>query len=321
MNYIKIYKKIIENAKSEQRKKGGLVYYESHHIIPDFMFKNRKRKGPKGHLDGNPNDPKNLVLLTAREHILCHVLLAKALNGEKYWAQAASALTWFFTKVIGNHTRQKNNELAGLMRKYDKYRTLGLQGISNARKGTFPAVDVITGISVGSVSNKHPNVLSGLWVHVTKGRVLNEDEKELRRKLSTGKKNSNAREIDIEYIKTYMVKFDVIVKNNFDNNFIASKFEEWFDQQIHTKEFYVFLHSSKPLPQKITGLSNKFLNIRKIAEELQPILNWNIPKYGMGKYSGNLQNRTFEWYTNGTENIQIRKNDVVPDGFYKGRKC
>lgn len=176
MNYTKIYKNLMEKVKLEDRKKGNGVYYESHHIIPDFMFKERNRKGPKGHLEGNPNDKKNLVLLTEKEHILSHILLAKSLKGKRYWAQAASALMWFYTKVNGEHPRQKHR-IAGAMRKYEKYRTLGLAGISASRKGTFPAVDAITKKSVGSVSNQHPKVLSGEWIHHSKGKVIPESKK------------------------------------------------------------------------------------------------------------------------------------------------
>jgi hypothetical protein len=65
MNYQKIYDDIIERAKTEQEneirtKKNG-NYYERHHIIPKCM--------------GGINDKFNLVLLTAREHFLCHWLL------------------------------------------------------------------------------------------------------------------------------------------------------------------------------------------------------------------------------------------------------
>lgn len=66
MNHLKIYNVIIEKAKFERRKKlkktdPNYVYYERHHIIPRC-------------LDGL-NDKENLVLLTAREHFICHKLL------------------------------------------------------------------------------------------------------------------------------------------------------------------------------------------------------------------------------------------------------
>ena len=60
MNYQKIYESIIEQAKLEKRKRGN-TYYENHHILPKCL------KGT--------NDKENLVLLTAKEHFICHKLL------------------------------------------------------------------------------------------------------------------------------------------------------------------------------------------------------------------------------------------------------
>lgn len=60
MNYLKVYNQIIERSKKENRQKEKYKYYEEHHILPKC----------KGGLD---ND--NLVLLTAREHFVCHWLL------------------------------------------------------------------------------------------------------------------------------------------------------------------------------------------------------------------------------------------------------
>jgi len=60
MDYNKVYKRIIDNAKSLNRsKKNG--YFERHHIIPKC-------------LDGD-NSSNNIVLLTAKEHFICHKLL------------------------------------------------------------------------------------------------------------------------------------------------------------------------------------------------------------------------------------------------------
>lgn len=65
MNYRQVYIRIIKKAFSEKRCKGRGIYYETHHILPKSIFpKWIKRKS-------------NLVLLTAREHFFCHLLLAK----------------------------------------------------------------------------------------------------------------------------------------------------------------------------------------------------------------------------------------------------
>lgn len=66
--YTKLYFSIIENAKSKNRsKKEG--YYEKHHIIPKctpFCGK---------------DSADNLVLLTAKEHFICHMLLTRMCDG------------------------------------------------------------------------------------------------------------------------------------------------------------------------------------------------------------------------------------------------
>lgn len=63
MNYKRIYESIIDNAKSKNRKKSKDFYYEKHHIIPKCL--------------GGNDDKCNLVLLTAKEHFICHHLLHK----------------------------------------------------------------------------------------------------------------------------------------------------------------------------------------------------------------------------------------------------
>lgn len=61
--YSKWYFSIIENAKLSLRKKKNGEYFESHHIIPQCM------------------GGKEEVLLTAKEHFICHLLLPKMVEG------------------------------------------------------------------------------------------------------------------------------------------------------------------------------------------------------------------------------------------------
>ena len=65
MNYRKAYMSIISKAIKENRSKDNNVYYELHHILPKSLFPLWKTK------------KSNLVLLTAREHFICHKLLTK----------------------------------------------------------------------------------------------------------------------------------------------------------------------------------------------------------------------------------------------------
>jgi hypothetical protein len=66
MNHKKVYDFIIQKAKNENRKKLSkndinYIYYERHHIIPKCL--------------GGTNTEENLVLLSGREHYVCHKLL------------------------------------------------------------------------------------------------------------------------------------------------------------------------------------------------------------------------------------------------------
>jgi hypothetical protein len=66
MNHYQIYNAIIQNSKIKNRKKinkneNNYLYYENHHIIPRCL--------------SGSDDKENLVLLTAKEHYICHKLL------------------------------------------------------------------------------------------------------------------------------------------------------------------------------------------------------------------------------------------------------
>lgn len=70
MNYKRIYDEIINNARKRGNNKHTLKYYtERHHILPKCQ--------------GGTNDLHNLVLLTGREHYICHKILFK-LNPDNY---------------------------------------------------------------------------------------------------------------------------------------------------------------------------------------------------------------------------------------------
>lgn len=75
MNYRKAYISIISKAIKENRSKGDNIYYELHNILPKSLFPLWKTK------------KSNLVLLTAREHFICHKLLTKIFpSKEMYFA-------------------------------------------------------------------------------------------------------------------------------------------------------------------------------------------------------------------------------------------
>jgi hypothetical protein len=308
MNYLKVYKNIMEKAKSENRQKGGTKYYEKHHIIPDFMFKDRKRKGPKGHLSGNPNDEKNMVLLTAREHILSHILLAKALKGKRYWAQAASSVMFFYTKVLGSHPRQKN-KLPNITRKYERYRALGLEGISIARKGTMPVKDSVTGEFMGSVSTNHSNVISGRWIHTSKGRLIGEDEK-ANRPSQVGQGNNNYKEMTMS-MRNRVLK---VVGESVEESHLRQKL---FITNLK-KEFSEFNKISQ------AWVLNNFETWNNLVKEYNEETGCSIQYNPYYRYNTTKKllieaNKHMIWVTNGKETIRQSLYDKIPSGFTRGR--
>jgi hypothetical protein len=189
--YKELYKKIIDQAKAENRMKNQGVYYEQHHIVPDFLFKNRKRTGPRGHLDGNPDSPENLVLLTFSEHLMAHYYLYEIYKETRYEYSAGSALQFFFVKATVNHERQRNLSEVDekFLKEMEHLRLIGNESISKARTGKMPVVDVVTRKKVGSVPTDHPKVLSGEWIHHSKG-VPGKSARDM-----SGSKNTNFKEL------------------------------------------------------------------------------------------------------------------------------
>lgn len=70
MDYLRIYNELIEHRKTLPKLKG--LYYESHHILPRCM--------------GGGDEEENLIYLTAEDHFMAHVLLAKAYGGKLWYA-------------------------------------------------------------------------------------------------------------------------------------------------------------------------------------------------------------------------------------------
>lgn len=96
MNYIKIYESLIQEAKSENRIKlrktdSSYVYYENHHIVPRCV--------------GGSDDEENKVLLTAREHFICHKLLTYIYEGNRKITCAFHLMTFMNKRKYGITSR------------------------------------------------------------------------------------------------------------------------------------------------------------------------------------------------------------------------
>ena len=107
--YTKHYYEIINRALA--RKLKG----ERHHIVPEAFYINRKRSGPAGWLDGNPEIKSNKVDLTPREHFICHWLLLKMTEG-----QAKSICVYALNGMKRKNKNQNRYETPITSRVYEK---------------------------------------------------------------------------------------------------------------------------------------------------------------------------------------------------------
>ena len=118
MDYRKIYYSLIENRRSNPITR-EMCYCEEHHVLPRSL--------------GGKDNKDNLVLLTAREHFVAHLLLAKMYLIEegadsKEYRKMAYAL-WY---LLGKH---KGNMLVISSRKYEKLKQEFAKVNSNEHSG------------------------------------------------------------------------------------------------------------------------------------------------------------------------------------------
>ena len=131
--YTKWYNTIISRSRNRNIKE----VLEEHHIIPKSFF---IRFSKDGWLEGNPNDPNNLVLLTIREHRLCHLLLTKMTEGK------ARAKMVYAAKIMMEHRENKFGLSKG--RLYEKIKKEALESLFKNKVGKKRSQETIEKIKV-----------------------------------------------------------------------------------------------------------------------------------------------------------------------------
>ena len=143
--YHRWYLSIVAKAQVEGRKKCGDGKYDKHHIIPVSM--------------GGTNDKSNLVLLTSKEHFLCHLLLFKCTEGK---AKMSMACAWHRMVTIKRYCSRQYVEI-GVRHK------ISLNGVN---KGAYQSPEKRAKISASLKGRSNPVISAKL-----KGRKLSEEHK------------------------------------------------------------------------------------------------------------------------------------------------
>ena len=295
--YKKLYKDIIDNARTENRMRNQGTYYERHHIVPDFLFKNRARTGPKGHLEGDPNGKENIMLLTFSEHLMAHYYLYEIYKGTRYEYSAGSALQFFFVKATGNHKRQINLSEVDekFLKEMDYLRLLGNECNSKARTGMMPAVDAITREKQGSVPTDHPKILSGEWIHHSKGKKQTWKPRSMK-----GDMNTNFKELTQDR-RERMWK---CVAESCQNGYLKLNLL----QDKMKSEFTEFKKIS------LAWIGNKFGSLQNLIDETNKNLELEI-KYDPYHRSSEqrkiaaVHSSKHRWYNNGVKNVRVTNEE------------
>lgn len=110
MNYQKVYSQIIDRAKAENRVRAESIYYEYHHITPKCI--------------GGSDDSSNKVLLTAREHFICHWLLIRIYP-------SSNSLSFAFWTMCNQKNKYQQSRYLPSSRAYEEAKQASIQ----AQKG------------------------------------------------------------------------------------------------------------------------------------------------------------------------------------------
>lgn len=113
MNYEKTYNQIIERAQKREQVEG---YSEKHHIIPKCI--------------GGSNSLSNIVKLTAREHFICHWLLARQHPDNKKLLNAFSLMALARSKVQSRYTVSSR-----IVAEARESASISKKGVESHRKG------------------------------------------------------------------------------------------------------------------------------------------------------------------------------------------
>lgn len=156
MDYKKVYNQIIQN-----RLENPLTddeYVERHHIVPKSL--------------GGTNEPNNLVKLTAREHFICHALLAEMYERDSFeWYKMN--LAFMMMKAVShshNGNRYSNSKLYELKKKdFSIVMSYSQSDKKNSQYGKVWIYNLHLEKSIRVYKSELVDYLNSGWI---KGRVL-----------------------------------------------------------------------------------------------------------------------------------------------------
>jgi hypothetical protein len=163
--YFKWYNNIIHSAQNRLIESE----YETHHIVPRSM--------------GGKDVDENLVRLTLKEHLVCHLLLTKFTYGEN------RSKMLFAANMMTNFGKYNSKSYSSLKKEVASMMSEMLSGINHPMYGKKQSQETIQKRIQNTDSSKLASQSGKKGpLHPSYGRVMSEEEKEMRRKSLTGSK-------------------------------------------------------------------------------------------------------------------------------------
>lgn len=143
--YTRWYTSIVDGARRANRVKNQGVYLENHHIIPRAIKKSKRTEGT--------------VLLTAREHLICHLLLAKMCVSLKHRHAMICALHGML-KISPNQQRDRTVTSRTLSRFRETYASVVSQRLKGVKKPSGFGAKISAALRGVRKTEKHKIALS-----------------------------------------------------------------------------------------------------------------------------------------------------------------
>jgi len=199
MNYKKIYNQIIDNRKQNPLNENE--YGEWHHIKPRSL--------------GGSDDENNLVRLSAREHFICHALLAEMYEyGTNEWYKMNHAFMMMKASTE-NHIRYMNSKLYEAKRKdFSKVMSKLNLGENNPMYGKTLTTEEKKKISLGT------RKALGIGINELTYKEKKELKRQKKRKKYTTKDGTF---VNSQRRNTIKRIFDIDLSENFNKKYLELK--------------------------------------------------------------------------------------------------
>jgi|AntAceMinimDraft_18_1070375.scaffolds.fasta_scaffold56490_3 hypothetical protein len=200
MNHQKIYENIIEEAKNENRIKHNGTYYENHHITPKCL--------------NGLDEENNLVLLTAKEHYICHKLLTKIYPNDRNLATAFHYMTFGknYYNQSGRDYEYARELVSNIPMSEETKRKIGMASKQRVYKPlSNKTKELLSKLNIGKTHSKETKDKMSLQ---RKGRLKSEKHKQnisishigIKPTIESLKKNSESNKNSKKYICEYCGK-------------------------------------------------------------------------------------------------------------------